>query len=206
MTAYFSIHPTHPQVRLIRRTVEILQSGGVIVLPTDSGYALACSLSNKEGSDRIRRIRQLDEKHNFTLLCRDLSEIALYARINNPTFRLLKAHTPGAYTFILGATREVPRRLQHPKRKTIGIRIPEHPITLALLEVLNEPLMSVSLILPGSELPLFNVDEIRSELQGQVALIVDGGPGSIQPTSIIDLTGDIPKVLRKGKGDFSVFL
>jgi len=200
MAQYFEIHPTHPQSRLIRRAVEIVQHGGVIAYPTDSGYALGCHLGDKAAMERIRRIRQVDDKHNFTLVCRDLSEIATYAIVSNTDYRLLKAHTPGAYTFILPATREVPRRLQHPKRKTIGLRVPDHVITQALLAELNEPLMSSTLILPGEDLPLNDAHTIRERLEHRVDLVIDGGACGLEPTTVVELQDGAAQVVRLGRG------
>jgi len=205
MSQFFSIHPENPQSRLINDAVKIIQSGGVIVYPTDSAYALGCQLKNKEALTRIKNIRQLDDKHNFTLVCKDLSEIATYAEVDNIKYRLLKSLTPGAYTFLLKATKEVPRRLLHPKRKIIGIRIPDCKITLALLEELNEPIMSTTLILPGEELPLSDPEVIYNKLASQVDLIVDGGSCGLDPTSVIDLHEEQPRVKRVGKGDVSQF-
>ena len=201
MSQFFSLHPGNPQLRLIRRAVEIFRAGGVVVYPTDSCYALGCHLGDKQAMERIRRIRQADNDHNFTLVCRDLSEIATYARVDNSTFRRLKAHTPGPYTFILEATREVPRRLQHPKRKTIGIRVPDHPVPQALLHELGEPIMSSTLMLPGDELPLTDPEEMRTRLEHLVELVVDGGPCGFEPTTVVDLTGEAPRVARIGRGD-----
>jgi tRNA threonylcarbamoyl adenosine modification protein (Sua5/YciO/YrdC/YwlC family) len=200
MSQYFSLHPVNPQLRLIRRAVEILRAGGVVVYPTDSCYALGCHLGDKDAMERIRRIRQADKDHNFTLVCRDLSEIATYAKVDNPTFRLLKAYTPGPYTFILEATREVPRRLQHPKRKTIGIRVPDHPVPRALLEELGEPVMSSTLIMPGEDMPLTDPEEMRARLEHQVDLILDAGPCGSDATTVVDLSGETPRVLRAGRG------
>lgn len=205
MAQYFAVHPTHPQSRLIRQAVEIIRNGGVIVYPTDSCYALGCHIGDKEAMERIRRIRQLSEQHNFTLVCRDLSQLALYAKVDNATYRLLKANTPGPYTFILPATREVPRRLQHPKRRTIGLRVPDHVIAQALLAELGEPLMSVTLMLPGQELPLSDPEEIRARLERQVDLVIDGGNCGIEPTTVIDLESGIPQLVRAGKGDLTPF-
>ncbi|HEX2667279.1 MAG TPA: L-threonylcarbamoyladenylate synthase [Gammaproteobacteria bacterium] len=205
MSQYFSLHPVNPQLRLIRRAVEILRAGGVVVYPTDSCYALGCHLGDKDAMERIRRIRQADKDHNFTLVCRDLSEIATYAKVDNPTFRLLKAYTPGPYTFILEATREVPRRLQHPKRKTIGIRVPDHPVPRALLEELGEPVMSSTLIMPGEDMPLTDPEEMRARLEHQVDLILDAGPCGSDATTVVDLSGETPRVLRAGRGDPAPF-
>lgn len=200
MISSIEIHPVNPQARFIRQAVDVVQEGGVIVYPTDSCYALGCSIGNKEGMERIRRIRRLDEKHHFTLLCRDLSDISLYAKVDNSAYRLLKALTPGAYTFILPATHEVPRRLQNPKRKTIGLRVPDHPVCAALLTEFGEPLMSSTLLLPGDELPMSDVEAMCERLKGQVDLILDGGPCGLDPTTVIDLTGDLPTVTRQGRG------
>ncbi|MBK9130970.1 MAG: threonylcarbamoyl-AMP synthase [Gammaproteobacteria bacterium] len=200
---YLQIHPVNPQPRLISQAVAIVRNGGVIVYPTDSCYALGCQIGDKAAMERIQRLRKLDPTHNFTLVCRDLSDLATYARVGNPEFRLLKSLTPGPYTFILTASHEVPRRLQNPKRKTIGLRIPDQPIARALLEALDEPLMSVTLILPDSPLPLSDPEEIREQLEKQVDAIIDGGSCGNEPTSIIDLTGEVPRVVRQGKGDTS---
>ena len=205
MAQFFAIHPDNPQPRLIQQAVDIVRSGGVSVIPTDSGYALACALENKRGVDVIRQIRRLDDKHNFTLLCRDLSEIATYARVENQIYRLLKAHTPGAYTFILDATREVPRRLLHPKRKQIGIRVPNNVIALDILQALGEPLMTSTLMLPGESLPLTDPYDINESLGHQLDLVIDGGFCGFEGTSVIDLTEDIPQVTRVGAGDVSAF-
>ena len=200
MAQFFSIHPENPQPRLVRQATAILRAGGVIVYPTDSAYALACELGNKDGVERIRRIRQVDKDHNFTLVCRDLSELATYARVDNSVFRLLKAHTPGPWTFVLDATREVPRRLVHPKRRTIGLRVPDHPIARALLEDLGEPLMSSTLILPGEDLPLTDPWDIRETLEHEVNLVVDGGFCGLEATTVVDLTGPEPVLVRRGCG------
>ncbi len=201
MSQYFQIHHSHPQARLIRRTAELVDAGGVIAYPTDSGYALGCHLGDKPALDRIRRIRQVDKQHNFTLVCRDLSEISTYARVSNTDYRILKAHTPGAYTFILQATREVPRRLQHARRKTIGIRVPGNLVALAILEALNQPLMSCSLILPGHTQPMSDAEQIRRELEHQVDAVIDAGICPPDPTTVIDLTGEVPQLLRQGGGE-----
>jgi tRNA threonylcarbamoyl adenosine modification protein (Sua5/YciO/YrdC/YwlC family) len=205
MAQYFEIHPKNPQPRLIKRAVEIVRDGGVLVYPTDSSYAIGCQLGDKEAMERIRRIRGVDENHNFTLVCRDLSELSLYARVMNADYRILRAHTPGAYTFILPATKEVPRRLQHPKRKTIGLRVPEHPIVLALLAELNEPLLSSTLILPGEELPLSDPEEIRARLERQVDLVIDGGFSGLEPTTVVALEDGRAELVRRGKGDPTPF-
>ncbi len=204
MSQFFQIHPDNPQKRLIDQTVEQIRHGAVIVYPTDSGYALGCQIEDKQALDRIRAIRRLDDRHNFTLVCRDLSEISTYAKVDNTTYRLLKSATPGAYTFILEATREVPRRLQS-RRKTIGIRVPDNNIAQALLEELGEPLMSTTLIMPGETIPESDPYEIRQGLEHAVDLIIDGGYGSFEPTTVVDLTGDVPEVVRRGLGDPTPF-
>ena len=206
MSQYFQIHPDNPQQRLIKTAVEMIRDGAVVAYPTDSAYALGCHLEDKKALDRIRRIRRVDDKHNFTLMCRDLSEIATYAKVDNACYRVLNSHTPGAYTFILEGTREVPRRLLHPKRRTIGIRIPDHAVTLALLAELNEPLMSTTLILPGEEMPMTDAEEIREQLEHQVDLVIDGGHCGIDPTTVVDMTADVPRVAREGRGDISPFM
>ena len=205
MAQFFAIHSDNPQVRLIQQAADVIRQGGVVVLPTDSGYALGCALENKRGVDVIRQIRRLDDKHNFTLLCRDLSEIALYARVENQEYRLLKAHTPGAYTFILEATREVPRRLLHPKRKQIGIRVPDNRIALDLLENVGEPLMTSTLMLAGESLPMTDPYEINAVLGHQLDLVIDGGFCGFEGTTVIDLTQELPMVTRQGAGDASAF-
>ncbi|WP_263078685.1 L-threonylcarbamoyladenylate synthase [Endozoicomonas sp. Mp262] len=205
MSQFFQIHPENPQLRLIRQAVEIIRSGGVIAYPTDSAYALGCLIGDKKAVDRIRRIRQVTDKHNFTLVCRDLSELAIYAQVNNSQYRLLKAHTPGPYTFILKGSREVPRRLMHPKRKTIGIRVPECPITQALLAELDAPIMSTTLLLPGDEYPLLDPYDIRQTLENQLDLVIDGGFCGMEPTTVISLLDDIPEVIRTGKGATASF-
>lgn len=206
MTQYFQIHPDNPQAHLIRQAAGIVCSGGVMIYPTDSGYALGCQMGNKEAIDRIKRIRQLDDKHYMTLVCRDLSELSTYAQVDNRAYRLLKAHTPGAYTFILPATREVPRRLQHPRRKTIGLRVPDNVIAMALLESLDEPILSSTLILPGADTPLIEPEAMRELLGRQVDLIIDGGTCGLEPTTVIDLVDGAPRVVRNGKGDPTPFL
>lgn len=201
MSQFFQIHPDNPQLRLIHQAAEMVRKGAVIVYPTDSAYALGCQIGDKTAMERIRAIRQVGDKHNFTLMCRDLSEISTYAKVDNVTYRTLNAHTPGAYTFILDATREVPRRLMHPKRRTIGIRIPANPIALMLLEELNEPLLSTTLILPGDELPLMDPYDIRDTLEHQVDLVIDGGYCGLEPTTVVHMTEEVPRVSRVGKGD-----
>lgn len=201
MSQYFQIHPENPQKRLLRQAVDIVREGGVVVYPTDSSYAIGCLLDDKAAMERIQRIRQLNDKHNFTLVCRDLSEISYYAQVDNINYRLLKTLTPGAYTFILKATREVPRRLQNPKRKTIGIRIPDHVVTQAFLAELTQPLVSSTLILPNEDLPMTDPYQIRVYLEHQVDLIMDGGFCGHDPTTVIDLTGERPEILRQGKGE-----
>ncbi|MGA9851601.1 MAG: L-threonylcarbamoyladenylate synthase [Gammaproteobacteria bacterium] len=205
MSQFFSIHPETPQLRLVRRSVAILRAGGVIVYPTDSCYALGCLVGDKAAMERIRAIRGAGPGHNFTLVCRDLSEIAIYARVDNPTFRLLKAHTPGPYTFILRATHEVPRRLQHPRRKTIGIRVPDHPVPHAILTELREPLMSSTLMLPGESQPLTDPEDMRARLEHLVDLVIDGGPCGFEPTTVVDLSQDVPIVVRIGRGNPAPF-
>ena len=206
MAQFFQIHPENPQARLIKQSVDIVRKGGLIAYPTDSAYALGCHIGDKSALDRIRAIRQLDKHHNFTLMCRDLSELSTYAKVDNAIFRLLKNHTPGAYTFILEATSEAPKRLMHPKRKTIGLRVPNNPIALALMEELGEPLMSSSLILPGDEYPLTDPYDMRDSLEHQLELVVDGGFCGMEPTTVIDLSGDNPELVRQGCADASSFL
>lgn len=207
MSQLFQIHPDNPQARLIRQAVAILRAGEVIAYPTDSSYALGCELGNKAAMERIRAIRQTDRDHNFTLVCRDLSEIATYARVENSQYRLLRNATPGPFTFILRATREVPRRLQHPRRKTIGIRVPDHAIVQALLAELGEPIMSSTLILPGEDLPLNDALDIRERLEHELGLVIDGGACDIEPTTVVDLVEEAsPRILRHGRGDTSAFL
>lgn len=198
---YFKLHPENPQPRLVTQAAAIVRNGGVIVYPTDSCYALGCQIGNKAAMERIRHIRRLDDQHNFTLVCRDLSEIATYANVDNTAFRLIKALTPGPYTFILLATRDVPRRLQHPKRKTIGLRVPDNVVAQALLEALGEPLMSITLIMPGDDIPLTDPAEIKSLLEGNVDLVIDGGNCGHDPTTVLDLVDSVPVVKRQGKGD-----
>lgn len=205
MSQFFQVHPENPQPRLVGQAVAMLRQGAVIVYPTDSGYALGCQMGEKEALDRIRRIRRLDDKHNFTLVCRDLSEIGIYAKVDNTVYRLIKAMTPGAYTFILPATREVPRRLQHPKRRTIGLRVPDNAIARALVEELGEPLMSTTLILPDEEIPQSDPYDIRERLEREVELVIDGGAGSVEPTTVVDLVEGTPIILRRGLGDPAPF-
>ena len=204
MSQFFHIHPENPQLRLIKQAAQIIQSGGVVALPTDSCYALVCQLDDKGAVERLRRIRGVDEKHHLTLLCRDLSELGVYARVDNRQFRLLKAATPGAYTFILEATKEVPRHLSHPSRKTIGLRVPQHRIVQCLLEELGQPLLGATLTLPGDEESLTDADTIRERLEKLVDLIIDGGVCAHGPSTVIDLTGPEPEVVRVGRGDPAV--
>ncbi len=205
MSQFFAIHPTHPETRLIKRAVDIVRKGGVIAYPTDSCYAIGCHIGDKHAMERIRRIRGVDERHHFTLVCRDLSDIGTFAKVDNAQYRLLKSHTPGTYTFILDATRELPRRLAHPKRATVGVRVPEHPVTQALLTELNEPLLSSTLMLPGDVEPLNDAETIRAKLEHQLDLILDGGACGIEPTTVIDLSGSAPILVRRGKGDIASF-
>lgn len=203
MSQYFQIHATHPQQRLVRRAADIIHQGGVVAYPTDSGFALGCHIDDKQALDRVCQIRQVDRHHNFTLMCRDLSEISVYAKVSNSNYRVLKAHTPGAFTFILLATRDVPRRIQHAKRKTIGIRVPDHLIVQDLLSTLGQPLTSCSLILPGQEQPLAEAEEIRALLEKQVDLVIDGGTCLAEPTTVVGLLSDVPELIRSGSGDTS---
>ncbi|GKW37224.1 L-threonylcarbamoyladenylate synthase [Pectobacterium carotovorum] len=206
MSQFFYIHPQNPQPRLINQSVEFLHKGGVIVYPTDSGYALGCMLGEKNALERICRIRDLGSDHNFTLMCRDLSELSTYAHVDNSAFRLIKNNTPGNYTFILKATKEVPRRLMNEKRKTIGLRVPSNPIALELLAALNEPLMSTTLMLPGNDFAESDPEEIQERLGKQVDLVIHGGSLGQQPTTVIDLTESVPRVAREGTGDVTPFL
>jgi len=205
MAQFFQIHPENPQPRLIRRSVDILIEGGVIVYPTDSSYALGCQIGEKSAMERIRRIRNLDDKHNFTLVCRDLSEITTYAKIDNQAFRLLKTLTPGPYTFVFEGTKQVPRRLMHPKRKTIGIRVPDNAICRELLAVLDQPILSTTLIMPNDDVPLTDPYEMRDLLDRQVDLVIDGGFCGLEPTTVVDMTREPPALVRVGKGDASLF-
>lgn len=205
MSQFFQIHPETPQKRLINQAVEILRKGGVIVYPTDSAYAIGCHLGDKQAADRIKRIRRLDDKHNFTLVCSDLSEIGTYAKVGNTQYRLLKNYTPGPYTFILDATSEVPRRLLHPKRRTIGLRVPDNAIVQALLSELGEPIMSSTLILPGESEPLTDPYDIRDTLEHELDLIIDGGFCGLEATTVVNMQDDVPEVTRVGKGDPAPF-
>ncbi|WP_157314717.1 L-threonylcarbamoyladenylate synthase [Chitinibacter sp. GC72] len=205
MSQFFSIHAETPQARLIKQAADIVRGGGLVVYPTDSCYALGCSLDNKDGLERIRRIRSLDDKHHFTLACSDLSQLGSYAKVDNRTFRMLKAATPGSYTFILQATKEVPRRVWHPKKQTVGLRVPDHPVALALLEELGEPMLSTTLLLPGEEYPMTDAWEIRDRLERDVDLVIEGGYCGTEPTTVVDLSDDYPLVLREGKGVLTPF-
>ena len=205
MSQYFQIHPENPQPRLIKQAAQIVGAGGIVAIPTDSAYALVCRLDDKTAVEKLRRIRGVDDKHHLTLLVRDLSEIALYARVDNAQYRLLKATMPGPYTVILEATRELPRRLSHPSRKTIGLRVPENRITLALLEELGEPLIGTTLQLPGDDHMLSDPEEVQERLGKQIELVIDGGAGTLEPTTVVDLTGPAPELVREGRGDPSVF-
>ena len=206
MAKVLEIHPDNPQPRGVAEIVETIRDGGLIAYPTDSSYAFGCHIGDKRAMDRIRRIRRTDKNHNFTLVCSDLSEIGTYARVDNWAYRLIKAMTPGPYTFILPATREVPKRLQHPKRRTIGLRVPDHTLVRAMLKALGEPIMSSTLLLPGDELPLTDANDIQERIGHEIDLIVDAGPTGIEPTSVIDISDDTVKVLRVGRGDVSAFL
>ena len=205
MTERVEVHPKNPQRRLVAVAGAAVRAGGVIAYPTDSCYALGCALGDKDAMERIGRLRDIDRRHHFTLVCRDLSEIARYARVENWQYRLLKACTPGPYTFLLPATKEVPRRLQNEKRRTIGLRVPDHPVPLMLLEELGEPLMSLTLVLPGDEYPLTDADEIEARLAGRIEIILDGGNCGLDPTTVVDLADGAPSVIRVGKGDTSPF-
>ncbi len=205
MAQFFSIHPTHPQARLVRRAADIVRAGGLVAYPTDSCYALGCKLGDAKALERLRRVRGFDERHHLTLMCRDLSEIANYARVDDARFQVLKLVTPGSYTFILRARRQVPRRSTHPRRKTIGVRVPGHPVAHALLAELNEPMLSATLSLPGEARPLSEPREIRERLERELDLVIDAGPCGIEPSTVIDLTGDVASVVRKGKGSLEPF-
>jgi len=204
MHQYLEVHPDNPQARLLKQAVQVLQGGGVAAVPTDSSYALVCQLDDKAAAENLRRIRGVDDRHLLTLLCRDLSELASYARVDNRQFRLIKLGTPGPFTFILEATKEVPRRVSHPSRRTIGLRVPDHKVTQALLELLGQPLLATTLILPGDSEPLNDPDEIRDRLRDRVLAVVDAGACPRLPTTIVDLTGDEPVLLRRGRGDPSL--
>ena len=201
MAQFFSVHPVNPQVRLLKQAVQLLSQGQVLAVPTDSSYALVCHLDDKAAADQLRRIRGVDDKHHLTLLCRDLSELANYARVDNQQFRAIKQATPGPFTFILEATKEVPRRVSHPQRKTIGLRVPEHTVLQALLALHGAPLLASTLILPAEDLPLNDPQEIRERLEHQVGAVIDAGACSLEPTTVIDMSGDEPEVLRRGQGD-----
>ena len=203
MAQYFLVHPVNPQRRLVRQAADIVRGGGLIAYPTDSCYALGCRLGDAKALGRLRRLRGMDEKHHLTLMCRDLSEIAAYAIVDNVQYRLLKAATPGAYTFILRATREVPRRLLHPRRKTIGVRVPDHVVAHALLAELGQPMLSATLTLPGAAIPPSDAQAIRAALEHDLDLVIDGGSCGVLPTTVIDLTTDVPQVLRRGKGSLA---
>ena len=205
MAQYFVIHPQNPQARLVHQAAEILRGGGIVAYPTDSSYALGCMLGNKDAQQRIRAIRAVDEGHHFTLVCRDLAELATYAQVDNSQFRLIKANTPGPYTLILKATREVPRRLQHPRRSMIGLRVPDHAVTQAMLAELDQPLLSMTLLLADEVEPLNEAWEIRERLERQLDLVIDAGPCAAEPTTVIDLTGDAPQLVRQGAGDSAPF-
>jgi tRNA threonylcarbamoyl adenosine modification protein (Sua5/YciO/YrdC/YwlC family) len=207
MAQFLQIHPDNPQARLLKQAVALLEGGGIVAVPTDSSYALACHLDDKNAVDRLRRMRGVDEKHHLTLLCRDLGELASYARVDNRQYRLLKAATPGAYTFLLEATKEVPRRVSHPQRKSIGLRVPDHKALQALLELHGAPLLATTLILPGDSDPLNDPEDIRQRLEHDLAAVIDAGPCMLEPTTVVDLTpmgrGDDPVVVREGGGDLA---
>ena len=205
MAQFFSIHPTHPQARLVRRAADIVRAGGLIAYPTDSCYALGCHIGDAGALERLRRVRGIDAKHHLTLMCRSLSEIATYAIVDDARFRLLKTATPGSYTFILRATREVPRRLLHARRRTIGVRVPSHPVARALLEELDEPILSATLLLPGETTPLSEPIEIRERLEHRIDLVLDAGSCGVEPSTVIDLTAEQPVVVRRGKGSLEPF-
>lgn len=206
MSQFFQIHPENPQARLIKQAAEIIRGGGLAVIPTDCAYALACRIGDKNATEKVRRLRQLDKHHNFTLLCRDLSELSDFAKVDNVKYRLLKNHTPGAFTFILEATREVPRLLMHPKKRTIGIRVPDNQIAMDLLSEMNEPIMITSLIMPGDDMPMSDPYEIRQQLEHELDLVIDGGYCGFEATTVIDLMDEAPEVLRQGVGDASAFV
>ena len=206
MAKFIEVHPDNPQPRRVAEIVETIREGGLIAYPTDSSYAFGCHIGDKRAMDRIRRIRRTDKNHNFTLVCSDLSEISTYARVDNWAYRMLRSMTPGPYTFILPATREVPKRLQHPKRRTIGLRVPDHPLVRAVLQELGEPIMSSTLLLPGDDLPLTDPHDIEERIGHEIDLIIDAGPTGIEPTSVIDLSEDRVEVLRVGRGDVSALV
>lgn len=203
MAQLFTVHPDNPQLRPLKQAAQLIRAGAVAAIPTDSCYALACRVDDKDAADRLRRLRRVDERHHLTLLCRDLADIATYARVDNAQYRLLKQATPGPYTFILEATREVPRRLSHPARRTIGIRVPAHAVALALLEVLGQPLLGTTLLLPGDDLPLVDAHEIRARLQHDIDLVIDGGATGVEPTTVIDLSGKQATLIRQGRGSLA---
>ena len=204
MSQYFEVHPENPQARLLKQAVQILHAGGIAAIPTDSSYALVCHLDDKTAAENLRRIRGVDDKHHLTLLCRDLSELSSYARVDNKQYRLLKRGTPGPFTFILEATKEVPRRLSHPSRRTIGLRVPAHAVTQALLEMLGQPLLATTLIAPGDTEPMNDPHEIRDHFQKRIQAVVDAGACPMQPTTVVDLTGELPVLVRRGRGDARV--
>ena len=205
MSQYFEVHPDNPQPRLLKQAAQILHAGGIAAVPTDSSYAFVCHLDDKAAAEKLRRIRDVDERHHLTLLCRDLSELASYARVDNRQYRMLKHATPGPFTFLLEATKEVPRRLSHPSRKTIGLRVPESSVVQALLDELGQPLIGTTLILAGAELPLTDPEEIRDLLEKQLELVIDSGACGLEPTTVIDLTADAPMLMRQGRGDTRLF-
>lgn len=205
MSQFFQVHPDSPQPRLLRQAAAIVREGGVVAYPTDSGYALGCRLDDRDAVQQIRAIRGLGDAHLMTLMVRDLAEIARFARVDNPAYRLLRAHTPGSYTFILPATKEVPRRLQHPRRSSVGLRVPDHPVALGLLAELGEPLVSTTLLLPGDELPPEDAAEIRARLERRIALVIDAGPCVAAVTTVIDLSGPAPELVRAGRGPLEPF-
>ncbi len=201
MSQYFEVHPQNPQPRLLKQAAQILHGGGIVAVPTDSSYALACHLDDKAAAEQLRRLREVDDKHHLTLLCRDLSALSNYARVDNRQYRMLKATTPGPYTFILEATKEVPRRLSHPSRRTIGLRVPDHPVLQELLALFGEPLLATTLIPPGETEPMNDPQEIRDRFQKRLQAVIDAGACPMQPTTVVDLTGDAPELLREGRGD-----
>lgn len=201
MSQYFEVHPQNPQPRLLKQAAQILHDGGIVAVPTDSSYALACHLDDKAAAEQLRRLREVDDKHHLTLLCRDLSALSTYARVDNRQYRLLKAATPGPYTFILEATKEVPRRLSHPSRRTIGLRVPDHPVLQELLALFGEPLLATTLIPPGETEPMNDPQEIRDRFQKRLQAVIDAGACPMQPTTVVDLTGELPVLLREGRGD-----